>query len=331
MPLYLTPPKVGRTPFYRLRGSYLGIKVDRSTETSDRRTAQAFLARVKEAIERGSFSERPKLTFAEAAMSYMQAGGEKRFLAPVLKHIGLMPAEDITQADVDGAAVQIYPRATPATRNRQVYTPVLAVLKHAKVTAHIDRPKGALGTPRSVFLTPDQFEAVAKEAMKDDAEFGILVTLLCYTGLRISEALKARCDALDMNNEALVIGRTKNGLPRAVHLPPRVMDALAHHPRKTDRGAERLFRWSKSGELYLISERVFARAGVNHGGAPFHIYRHTYGAWLERIGGDHVATGAWKSETAARVYRHLVTSEEARKADNLPGAKKRASNVRKIA
>jgi integrase len=68
------------------------------------------------------------------------------------------------------------------------------------------------------------------------------------------------------------------------------------------------------------------------GGAPagvkipprvaFHIFRHTYGAWMRRHGkldtSGLVGTGAWKSRQAAAVYEHVETSEEARKADLLP-------------
>jgi integrase len=106
---------------------------------------------------------------------------------------------------------------------------------------------------------------------------------------------------------------------------------LANHPRGFDRDG-RLFRWTKCAELYRLADRFYAAAGVKHCGAPFHILRHTYGAWMTRIGADLVGTGVWKSPTAARVYQHFVLSEEAKKADALPGASgiaKSAQPVRK--
>lgn len=328
MPLYLTPPKPGRTPFYRVRGTYLGVKVDRSAETGERRTAQSFLARIKDAIERGAFSQKPRLTFVEAATSYMKADGERRFMAPLIRHFSAIAAEDITQADLDAAAVAIHPNASPGTRNRQVYTPALAVLRHAGIERKFRRPKGATGNARTTFLSPEQFEAIAATADAVDREFAVLASFLCYTGLRLSEALRARCCDIDLEARSAVVGKTKNGLPRSVHLPPRLVADLASHPRALERGTQRLFRWSKSGPLYLVAERVYARAGVDHGGAPFHIFRHTYGAWMTRAGADLVATDAWASPNAARVYEHFVTSEEARKADMLPGATGRARRVR---
>jgi integrase len=54
----------------------------------------------------------------------------------------------------------------------------------------------------------------------------------------------------------------------------------------------------------------------------FHIFRHTYGAWMRRDArldtSGLVGTGAWRSRNAAAVYEHVETTEEARKADLLP-------------
>lgn len=321
MPLKLVPPNLARrSPNYRIRGTYLGIKVDRSTETGDKRKATAFLNRLKDAIERGAFSERAPLSFAEAATSYMQAGGEKRFMASVLRHFGEAPIASITQADLDSGAVKVFPAAAPATRNRQFYTPAMAVMRHAGIQTPFRRPKDSTGTPRTVFLKPEQFERLSEAAARHDKEFGALVDLLCYTGLRLSEALRIRCDDLHLPENFAFCGRTKNGEPRLVHLPPRVVAILANHPRALERPG-RLFRWSKCGELYAVAKAVYKAAGIDSHGAPFHILRHTYGAMMTRVGADLVATGAWKSPTAARGYQHFVASDEARKADLLPGSR----------
>lgn len=332
MSLTLVPPNVARRrPYYRVRGTYLGVRVDRSTETSDKTKARQFLKGLETAIERGAFSERPQLTLAAAITSYVQAGGENRFLAPILKHFGKGAlAADIDQASADAAAAAIYPTRAMSTRNRQFYTPLLAVLHHAKLTPDITRPRGASGTARTVFLNANEIERVLAEAMREDAEFGALLTVLCYTGLRLSEGLRIRCEDVRLDEQVMICGTTKNGLPRGVYIPPRVVTALANHPRGLDR-AGKVFRWSKGSALYLLAERVYFRAGVDHGGAPFHVHRHTYGAHMTRGGADLVATGAWKSATAARVYQHFDVTDEARKADAMPGsgALKRARRGRK--
>jgi integrase len=320
MPLTLIPPILARrSPNYRVRGTYLGVRVDRSTETGDKRKATAFKTKLEAAIERGAFASKPLLNFAEAATSYMQSGGERRFLAPLLRHFKETPVETITQADIDASATAVYPHASPATRNRQFYTPLLAILHHAKIATAFSRPKGAAGTPRTVFLKPDEFERLSAAAARHDREFGALVDLLCYTGLRLSEALRLKCEDLRLDESVAFCGMTKNGEPRPVHLPPRVVAQLANHPRGLDRTG-RLFRWSKCGEIYSIAKAVYRAAQLDDHGAPFHILRHSYGAWMTRAGADLVATGAWKSTTAARGYQHFIVTEEARKADELPGS-----------
>jgi integrase len=194
-------------------------------------------------------------------------------------------------------------------------------MRHAGVDTHFRRPKGAAGRARNVFLHPEQFERLAEAAASEDMEFCALLVLLCYTGLRLSEALRIGCEDLQLNESSAFCGKTKNGDPRQVHLPPRVVVALANHPRGLSRSG-RLFRWSKCGELYLLASRFYFMAGVDDEDEPFHILRHTYGAWMTRVGADLVSTGVWRSETAARGYKP-------RKADGLPGAGGRAPHVRK--
>jgi len=323
MPLKLFPPDPERRyPNYRLRGTYLGVRVDKSTETADKRKADAFKKRTEAAIERGQFATKEPLSFAAAVDSYLNAGGEDRFMEPIVRYFMAtrIAAADIDQAAVDAGAVAVYPSATAATRNRQFYTPVLAVLRHAKLTTLISRPKGACGTPRRVFLKPAEFERLVKAARAIDIEFEVLTVLLFYTGLRLSEALRLRCADLHLDESFAFCGVTKNGEPRPIYLPPRVVAALANHPRGLDRN-QRLFKWSKSGALYTLAAEVYKRAGVDDHGARFHIFRHSYGRGMTQAGADLVATGVWKSPTAARVYEHWDTNEESRKADSLPGAK----------
>lgn len=321
MPLKLVPPNPARRqPNYRIRGTYLGQSVDRSAETADKRKAEAAKKRIEAAIECGQFAAKAPLSFSAAALSYVQSGGEQRFLEPVVRYFGATAVESIDQATVDAGAVAVYPNASSATRNRQFYTPTLAVLRHAKINVQISRPKGACGTPRRAFLKPAEFERIVKAARAIDPEFEVLVILLFYTGLRLSEALRLKCGDLHLDESFAFCGMTKNGEPRPIYLPPRAIAALANHPRGLDRDARRLFKWSKCGALYNLAADVYKRAGVDDHGARFHIFRHTYGRGMTQAGADLVATGVWRSLTTARVYEHWDTNEEARKADSLPGA-----------
>lgn len=317
MPLKLIDPRPGKSPNYTIRGTHYGISVNQTAGTPIRTKARSVLKRIEAEIERGAFSIPGEPTFAEAALSYIDAGGEERFLRPLAVHFGESPLRLIDQAAVDEAALALYPNASPATRNRQVYTPVMAILHRAGLSPRVKRPKGALGTPRTAWLRPEDFARLESAARGVDPELAVLFTFLAYTGLRLSEALRIECGDVHLADESAFCGKTKNGEPRMVYLPPVVVAALANHPKGLDREG-RLFRYVKNKWLYGRAARAYASAGIDHKGAPFHILRHSFGAMMTRVGADLVATGAWKSPQAARVYQHFAPSDEARKAAKLP-------------
>ncbi len=322
MPLELKPPRPGKSPNYTIRGTYLGVRVDQTTGTPDKKLATRILAKVRADIERGLFAKPSEPTFADAALRYIDLHGEDRFVLRLAEHFGNIPLTRIDQAAIDGAAVALYPRATPATRNRQVYTPVSAILKRAGIKEQWKRPVGSRGKSRVFSLTQDQAFRILREAYNFEAEFGLFLTFLLYTGCRLSEATSVQIADLDLGESCAIVRDTKNGDDRTVHLPPHVVAALANHPRGLDRKGK-LFRFSKCGRLYTWLDQVAAAAGVViPDRVAFHAFRHTWGAWMRRHAGldttGLVATGAWRSRQAAAVYEHAVQSEEARKADLLP-------------
>lgn len=323
MPLKLVPPRAGKTPFYSVRGTHLGTYLDRSTKTPDRTTARKLLAKWKDEIERGAVAIKGEPTFLDAAVAYMAATGIDRFMEPITEKLGNCALRLIDQAMIDHAAVEIYPNVTAATRNRQFYTPVSAVLKHAKVEWRLKRPKGWRGSFKTDFYLPDQAFLIFAEADKVDLEFGIFLRFLTYTGARLTEATRAfHCKTLSLPDQLGYFEKTKNGDPRAVFLPPVLIAALANHPRGLDRPGETVFRFRKNGWLYSLLKDVRLALKGRVAVKGFHAFCHTYGAWMRRYGGldtsGLVATSRWKDPASARRYEHLVATEEAQKASLLP-------------
>jgi integrase len=321
MPYKIIPPKAGRWSHFRVRGTEFGIYTDKSTGASDRKTAQRILIEWRAEAQRQAINGvRPhKTTFAEAAISYMEAGGERRFLAPLLTHFGNTPVAAIGQSELDASAVTLYPNATSATRNRQVYSPVSAIMKHSGVSQILKRPKGSQGTPRLTWLRPEEAMRLLDAAEAVDVRFAALCVFLLYTGCRLSEALRLKWSDVNLEESFAYVGRTKNGEPRAVHLPDHVGKAL----KSLSRDKPVVFRMSKCGRTYTMLNRAASMASVEiPDRVAFHIFRHSYAAWLRRYAGldttGLVATGAWKSRTAAAVYEHADVTEEARKSDLLP-------------
>jgi integrase len=322
MPLKLIPPRAGKTPYWSIRGTYLGRYVDRSTKARQRGLAAKVLRQFEQAIERGELAEPQEATFASAAIDYMNAGGERTFLTRLIEHFGTTLLRNIDQAAIDRAAVELYPNASAATRNRQVYTPVSAILRHSGAGFQLRRPRGAQGQQRTRWLWPEEAERLFDAAGAIDREFKILLVLLTYTGIRLSEALALECRQLRLKEAFAYLPTSKNEQPRAIFLPPHVVAEVAGHPRGVDRDG-RLFRFRKSGRLYLLWQVATIQAELDlPERAAFHVLSHTWATWMRRYAGldtkGLVATGRWKDRKSADRYEHVVVSEEARRAALLP-------------
>jgi integrase len=343
MPFALVSPKAGRSPYWRVRGTEFGVYLNRSTKTGDRRIAAKFLAEWRAEAQRQVLSgggESREPTFADAALAYMRADRSPRFLTPLLKHFGETPLSKIGQSELDAAAVALYPRASAQTRNRQVYSPVSAILRHSGVHKPIRRPKGSASAPRPHWLKPEQAFALLNAAAGVDARFGALLTFLLYCGPRLSEALRLEWPDVDLARSTALLRQTKNGQPITVHLPPQVVAALASltpaeptisHSRRQLKPT--VFRITKCGRLYSMLAAAEKAAGLSlPPRSAFHILRHTHATWRRLYSGADtsalVQTGLWKSRNAAAIYEHIDVSEEARKSDLLP-TPTRAKSARK--
>lgn len=330
MPIKLIPPRKGFSPFFYGRGTHLGQFVNRSTQALRPALAKRVIKGWEGDIERGRFAKAVGPNFTTAANAYMKAGGDERPIAKLIAHFGETDLSAIGQGEVDAAAIELFPAHSAATRNREVYTPVSAVLKQAGIEYKLKRPKGSRGRELTGWLQPDEAERMFAEGRKLDAEFGALLVFLCYTGCRLNEALKLKCDDLRITTSEALIRQTKNGDPRNVFLPEVVVAALANHPRGLEREGQRVFRYAKSGRLYeLLAKAATAAKITMPDREAFHIFRHTYATWMRRFAGADtktlVATGAWRSEQSASRYAHTIVTEESKRASMLPVGKKAAS------
>jgi len=340
MPWELKSPRKGKTPYWYVRGKYLGIALDNSTGTTDRRAAKTILATWKRQAERGEFSRggapqaAASATFLSAAVAYMQAGGERLYVEPILNAWGEKPLPEIDQIAIDTLASMLYPNGTAATKNRQVYTPVSAILKRAGIDKKIKRPKGWRGNKRTFWLEPEPTFRLLDAATEISPEFGILCTMLNYCGLRINEGLKFQCEHIELRREFGYLPTTKTDEPRAVYLPPVVVAALANHPRGLERKGK-LFRYHDGGRLRDMLKLACKRAGVVlPRRTAFHVFRHNYGTWMRLYGGldalGLLRLDVWKDMESIERYSHSDVSSEARRAAVLPTPNRGAGVETKI-
>jgi integrase len=248
MPLSLRAPRKGKTPNYTIRGTYLGVYVETTAGTADKKLAGKILRDIKSAIERGEYQDRNaepvktplEPTFADAALAYLQADGDPKGISAIIEAPGPhtlrdKPLKHIDQIAIDNAARALYPNAQATTLNRMFYTPVSAVLKRAGVERKIKRPKGWRGSKATSWLKPEQAFAVIREAYAIEPEFGLFCETLLYTGMRLSDPVQARLRDLHLDDALLYIPSTKNSEPRPVYLTPWLVAAFRAAPARPER------------------------------------------------------------------------------------------------
>lgn len=325
MPLHLV--RRPKSPYWYIRGSIRGILVDESTRLGERAAAEEVLAlRAAEIVKRSIHGDPATRTFAEAALSYMEAGGERKHLGPILKLLGRRNLASITQDVIDETAHKLKPRTGPATQNRHVYTPIAAVLHHAARKRWCDkpviaRPKEPKGRVR--WITPEEAARMVAAAAPHLAP---LVTFLLCTGARLSEALYLDWRQVDLSRGHVTFLDTKNGERRGVPLHPRAVAALANLPwdRKGAVFRRPAGKIKKAGRVWLPYEDregegggqvktawagMLKRAGV----ADFtpHDCRHTWATWHYAANRDLaqlMELGGWKSAQMVMRYAHVNVS-----------------------
>ena len=225
MPLKLVPrPK---SPYWYIRGSIAGRRIEESAETATERSRKARAKREAELYREAVYGRRATATFSQAALSYLEAGGKKRFLAPIIKHFTTTPIAKIDQDVIERCAQKLYPNGSAATRNRQVFTPISAVLKHAGAPIILKRPRQPRG--RDQWLTVEEAERLIVASCP---HLRPLVEFLLLTGARAGEALWLDWRDVDLARRHVTFRDTKNGDDRGVPLHPRLVATLANLPHR---------------------------------------------------------------------------------------------------
>lgn len=297
-----------RSPHWYIRGTVQGIRVFESTGESQKSRAAAVLeTRQKEIFECRLYGEAHTLTFAEAAIEYMDGGGTPRFLAPIIERIGMTPLADINQSLADRTAHALYPGRKPATHARQVHTPIIAVLNKAAKNGLCGKP--SIEKPRA----PRQVAQVAGDGHINallhhcSPRLKAMVLLLTFTGMRVSEACRLTADDFNLQEGWAICGRTKNGEPRMVPLPPQVIAAVANVIPDDGLALHYVSRDAVNKDL----QRTAKRAGLPHM-SSHKIGRHTFAARI-LAAGHGIKTlkeaGGWKSiRIVDETYGHLEQS-----------------------
>jgi integrase len=340
MPLKLVRRK--GSPQWYIRGSVRGQAAFETTGTDDRAAAEAIrIKRESQLLDRSVFGSGASLTFLEAAVSYIAEGGESRFLGredPETGEWSLLIGRfmrralgGIGQAEIDDAALALYPNAKPATRKRCVYVPMCSVLNHAARKGWIARPMIShpkVKSPVTVWSTPERLTKLLPHLKPRERR---LVLFMAYTGARLSEALRLDWDRdVRLSDRIVILWRTKTKM-RTLHVPDPLLVELAAVPACDRHGP--LFDYRYKTGVYYPLRVACRRAGVDY--LPTHQQgRHTFATWLRLYAGMDLVglkeAGGWESIKSVERYAHVVPGEAAAAVDRLPGVQNPCISVRAV-
>lgn len=303
MPLKLY--KRGEIWWYR--GTVAGRRLHESTRTADRTTAERIANRTEaREFKRDLDGPSAVLTFGAAAALYLEADKSDRFIKTVIDYWKNTLVRDIAVGSIKLAAIRSYPKAGPATRNRQFITPTVAIINHAATLGlcspllKVDRfpiPKKRRDEANWKWVQAFCSEAVPHLAAL--VKFGYL------TGSRITNMTDLMWSDIDFERREVVLWRTKNGDDHVAHLPPALMVALAN--LGTDRRGK-VFGYASRHSIRKGWEGAVRRAGIRH--LTPHSLRHGFATGLLRAGVDPVTVawlGGWESaQLVVEIYGHAM-------------------------
>jgi integrase len=240
-------------------------------------------------------------TCADAAESYLAAGGEARYLHRIVAYFSDRPIHSIYPYDIREMAETLYPTASSATRNRQALTPARAVIMHAydrgwcdliRIRSFkVDKPR-AKRPASQIWL-----HSFCRQADRDRLpHLAGLVLFMATTGARISEAIALRWPEVDLTGRTALLVKTKTGTNSTRFLTDDVAERLRRLQAARGR-QDRVFRYTSR---FSVSERLKAvcrRAEIPYK-SPHLCGRHTFATTAIEMGvdiGTAMAAGDWRS------------------------------------
>lgn len=196
-------------------GTFNGKRIRKSLGTRDPERAQEQCALYEAKLwKRHTYGEAAVRTFEEAAVSYLEQGGEGRYVPKVLKHFKGRAVGSIMPAEIRGAALTLYPKATAATRNRQVVTPARSIINHAHDLGWCGPVKvKQFDVPRSKKNKPVDRTWMDKFLAESDKSglphLSACVLFMQQTGARVSEAINLLGEFVDLGARVAMLEKTK--------------------------------------------------------------------------------------------------------------------------
>lgn len=301
-----------RGEVWHYRGTVAGRRLRGSTGAARKETALRVAAELEARHWKGHLDGPASvLTFAQAAMLYRAAGKQDRFLRPIEDHWKDTPVRSISAGAIRQSAIELYPTAGPATRNRQAIVPTQAIINHAadhELCPRIRVPRFPVAKKAKAPATWEWVQAFMEHAKKPN-----LAALACFmylTGARISQALSITWADVDFRSRKVRIKSTGKGDDdRLAHMPAELIAALANIPG--DRQGL-VFQFKSRGNCKTQWAGACRRAGI----APlsYHRCRHGFATGLLDKGVNPITVakrGGWKdARHVFETYGHDVAADD---------------------
>lgn len=294
-----------RGPNWHYRGTVAGRRLRGSTGTSDKDRAARIASDIESTYWKGHLDgPESVLTFSQASLLYRKAGKPTRFLDRVEDHWKDTLVKNITAGAIRQSAIDLYPMASPATRNRQAIIPTQAIINHAAEMELCSYVRVKRFPVETKIRKPVDLAWMQRFTTVANPHLAALGWFLFQTGARISEALRITWDDIDLVARTARIGQRKTKSERLAHLPPETFEAIANQPR----GRTRVFLYSTRMAAYIAWQRAVERAGLDW--RSFHCCRHGFATELLRAGYDVVTVakiGGWKTpQRVLDTYGHAI-------------------------
>ena len=290
-----------KSGLWKINGSFKGVRVRKTTGTTDKTLAEIQRAAAESEILDGTFGKRHP-TFELACEGYLDDGGEDRFMLKVFQAFDGWELRQITPNIVRREAEKAYPNASAATRNRQFITPASAVINWGHQQGWctpIKVRRFPVEKAERTAIGREWLDAFMAEA---SPHLAALYLFMHTTGARISEALELTWADVSIKDRTAVLRDTKNGTDHTAHLSLEMLDRMRMLPI-----GPRIFLYSSRQSVYGPAQNACKRAGIPYV-PPHQAGRHSYATALDEAGmtATQIATaGNWKSvRLVQETYTH---------------------------
>ena len=241
-------------------------RVRESTGHTDKKRAQSWASKRQWELEQVAvFGPESVLTFGAALNYYIDGGGEQRFLMPLLDAWEHRLVKDVSPGDVIDLANKLYPKAGAATKNRQVLTPVMAIIRFNAARGRCAPILVSRFEAKKVLKRRTAtWEWVGKLALTAKPKIIALVLFIANTAARIGDALKLRWADVDLDAGTALLRDTKNGEDRHVTLRAETVAALRAIVPKKLGAKETVFKFYDRSDVSRQIKTACKKAGVEY-------------------------------------------------------------------